>query len=218
MSFKEVVDYLLGELGQPYNYVLKERLVHDIKGYRSLFLRQELERDKNFNINIFKQRFQLEVQNIDSLDNCFKLFDCSIKRTVDLVPKPIRLKTTEPFSYVGTTDTAFANYDISDIQYLEYNKFPSLILPYTYLNNYIYIFKNPKLKYITVEGIFNDPEQVELFCKKSLGEDCSLIDPQTLDIFTSEDLIKRIEDTILNNKLKYLQISNDEEIKLSINE
>lgn len=217
MKTIEIVDYLATELGHPFNHVLKQKLKHDLLGYRSLYIKQDIERNQDINNFSFKQRFNLELDNVENLDNCFKVLDCTTKRTINEVPLPVKRKNMDIFNFVGSSNKPFQLTDINNIEFLKYRKYDINLISYSYINNFIYVFNQPKLKYLTIEGIFEEPEKVLEFCSKDKCESDNCYNDDN-DFPCSLDMIRRIEDTILNNKLKYINLQNDLEVKHTENE
>jgi len=208
-SLNQFADNILLDVKQPFNYVLRESIKDDIKQLRAEFLRQDYSSNAGMNDISYRQRFSLKLIDVES-NECGAPIELCLRRTDVKVPFPVRRKTTEPFFYIGSrAGDTFTYINIVDLPYIHLQSFSENINPYFIFNNYVYILKKDRLKFLTFEDIFENPDEVLTVCVDS--DKCFTDDdedfPLTLDMFS------RIKRTILVEKLQTIP-KNDLEVKV----
>ena len=135
-----------------------------INNTRSLLIRQDLDRGKSISANIIQTISCLELTEVDaSTCPCNVPIGCTITRTVRTIPKPIETAQKDLIVRVGPIDvTARAFSFINQFRanwtgYSAFNLNPKAF----YRDQYIWIIGSPQgLKYITIQGVFENPEDL----------------------------------------------------------
>lgn len=193
------------------DFLLSDRQVaFQVNYYRAKLLKQDLERGGNSGGNSATNIQNLgKVSLIKSdINNCCNTETC-ILRTELKIPDVLDSKTGEFITFVGTIDH-LQPFQKTSSQYEIWNKFSQFTSknPRWYiLDNYIYIVNPPTtaLKYINIQGIFNDPTEAikfrtcdcpgnELNCSDGFDEPYPL-DTDKIDIITK--LILQTEFNVL---------------------
>ena len=185
-TLNEIVYNIAETVGKGLDVILRERLKFTVKYYRAEFIRQDIER--NGISSVFQQRFTAKLVKTDLADSCALTVGCTVLKTEKPIPTPVRIKTSGGlFKYVGTADfaDAFSYREVQELKYSKYNKFTGNSISYDYKNNHIYVFNNTKIKFVTVQGIFEDPESVN-----SCASEVCYTDDSPYPI--SADMIRRI--------------------------
>lgn len=212
-SLNQITDNILGDLGKPFDYVLSQRIKFAIKMYRSLYIRNDFEKNGGLNADTFVQRFTIPLIKVTGIDACgMDSLDCAVLRTQTKIPKPVRRKTNSPFRFVGSANgkESFSKYSITDLQYLQEERFSFTQKIYDYVNDYIFILTTSNLDFITVEDIFDEPDKVLELCINS--DKCFSDDDDDFPI--PMDMIARITEGILNGKIR---LPKPDDLKVDIN-
>ena len=156
----------------------------------------------------FLQKFHAPLIKVDKADDCAFNLDCTILRTENKVPKPVRLKSDVLFKFVGTpTGNAFTYTEFEEIRYRLKTKYNSNIIIYSYINDYLYIYNATKLKYAAIQAIFVDPSKIK-FC--ATGDTC-YSDDQEFPI--AADFLADIVANIISKEFKIMN-PTDEQVNL----
>jgi hypothetical protein len=137
-----------------------------IDTYRATFIRQEIGKNYIVDSSIIQELKQVNIVQVNLTNNKFK--DCNTFRiSTDLtIPAFISAHTGILATYVGTVDGE--SFQKTTRQKASYD----IHLPYTgneirwyIVNNDIYILspKNRSLKYISIQGVFENPSDVREF-------------------------------------------------------
>lgn len=197
-SLNQIAHTICDRLNQPFNVMLHERKKFEVKYWRAELIRQDV--NKNGLSYEFIQSFVTELVKVDKADNCVVGINCTILRTATKIPKPVRLKEDVPFKYVGEVG-GNASYPYTELEELKYtlaNKYTGKSIRYNYTNGYIYIFNNTKLKYLSLQGIFTNPELVN-DCVASGSTVCYNDD---MEFPIADDMLRVIIDGLVNEELK----------------
>ena len=169
-----------------------ERIKKLIIYYRALFIRRSVEKN-NFLSSHFKQHFSTPIIKEKDYNS-----GIIVNRTKLVVPKTIRLKSNESFTYVGSIDgqTPYAEKTSRQIGLMKYDKFSGNIPAFHIKNDYLYIVNTAPLN-IMVEGVFEDPTTVNGFT-------------DTSEFPMSADMTSLVITTILTTEFKIDQSKTDE--------
>ncbi len=158
---------------------LSDRQIEFIVGYyRALLIKRDKDAGKYLTGNLVQNLGKVEVQKADKNECCEIDGDC-IVRTKLPVPRAIDTNTQNLITYVGLLDgsESFQRTTYQKAVYDQYAKYTG-DLPKWYMNgDYIYIVNPPGkiLKYINIQGIFEDPSAANEFktcdCAEN-GLDC----------------------------------------------
>lgn len=137
---------------------------------RALFLRNEYNKDnRNVDPNVV-QSFCMTLETADSSDCCNIGAGCTVLRTVELLPAPIELHQGDLLTYVGHIGkfrSTFLRINRNQAPYVNSGRFNRSIIHWLLLNRRIYLIFHKDnadvklLEYISVSGVFEDPEQLK---------------------------------------------------------
>lgn len=170
-SIAQLVSEIAHSVKQPDSIPVRRAIKLGIIHARNELIRHSYS-NHNYTDKVLQQRFRLTLTDIPDGDvfGTNNLNLPKIKRTLNKVPRPVRLTNNLPFHSVRTigmkSPIEIAFVKEASAQY--YNKLPGMCpaITYDYINEYIYINvpKNSKfstLGYIIVESVFEYPHLIE---------------------------------------------------------
>lgn len=187
-TINQLVSQLANSLKQPNSIPVRKALRLEIIQVRNMLIRQSFEHHGYVDKGL-QQKFQLELENDN--DNL---------KTVNKVPKPVRLTNNNPFHSV----TIIMNGEIINLPYIKidnkkyYSNLPGMgnIPSYDYINGYIYLNNlNINNKNIFVESVFEYPQIIELDDEMD-GSNSSVIDDDD-EFLLPEDMIPNLKKLVL---------------------
>lgn len=207
-SIAMLVSEIAHSVKQPNNKVLRENLKLLICQTRNEIIRRSYENHGYIDKGL-TQRFKVSLSEF--LDGEIELpsgydYHDKIKRTVQKVPRPVRLTNNLPFDRVSSvgfkTNREFPFIKETTARFR--NSVPGLCsMPcYDYINGYIYIFpannKSFDLNQICIESVFEQPNEIELLNNEA--------DPMKIlmdenEWLLSEDMIGQIKEIIYKRDL-----------------
>lgn len=207
-SIAMLVSEIAHSVKQPNNKVLRENLKLLICQTRNEIIRRSYENHGYIDKGL-TQRFKVSLSEF--LDGEIELpsgydYHDKIKRTVQKVPRPVRLTNNLPFDRVSSigfkTNREFPFIKETTARFR--NSVPGLCsMPcYDYINGYIYIFptnnKSFDLDKICIESVFEQPNEIELLNNEA--------DPMKIlmdenEWLLSEDMIGQIKEIIYKRDL-----------------
>ena len=202
-SIAMLVSEFAHSLKQPNNKALRENIKTLIVHTRNEIIRRSYENHGYIDKGL-TQRFKVSLSEF--LDGEIELpsgydYHDKIKRTVQKVPRPVRLTNNLPFDRVSSigfkTNREFPFIKETTARFR--NSVPGLCsMPcYDYINGYIYIFpannKSFDLDQICIESVFEQPNEIELLNNEA--------DPMKIlmdenEWLLSEDMIGQIKEII----------------------
>jgi hypothetical protein len=218
MTLKEIVYNILGLYGGGKitdDIVPPERQIEFMVHYwRASMIRNDAERNSYVSSIFYQPLGVLDLELVDAAEDCDWELDCTILRTVQKVPKPIRLKDQDAI-YIYTLDNkAIPLIAFDAVESIEGNRFVKG--PYAiYRDERIYIVKAPKLfEVIRVRGIFENPVEVGNFNTCDDGA-CYTNDSQYP---ISADMVEKLTHAILSRELRQVLLTKADEINNSKND
>lgn len=209
-SIAALVSEMAHSVGRPNNKALRENLKLLILQTRNEVIRRSYENHMYVD-KILTQRFCVSL--IDVNDGDIKLPEdiddsviTKIKRTKQLVPRPVRLTNNLPFDRVSTVGFK-TNKEIPFIKETTArfsSKVPGLggMHRYDYINGYIYIFptcgKPINFSKIIIESAFEHPNPIDVENGVATSLDVMMDENEYL---LSEDMIGQIKDIIYKRDL-----------------
>ena len=209
-TISQLVSEIAHSVGHPNNQALRENIKLLILQTRNEVIRRSYE-NHSYVDKILTQRFCVSLTDV--LDGDIKLpedVDTSnilrIKRTKQVVPRPVRLTNNLPFDRVSTA--GFRNN--REIPFIKEttarfsNKVPGLsgVSRYDYINGYIYIFpacgKSIKFNKIVIESAFEHPNPIDIENGVATGWDVMMDENEYL---LSEDMIGQLKEIIYKRDL-----------------
>lgn len=206
-TLNQLATRVANQLNKPFDHELKERLKDSYRFYRAERIRQSVE--KSGIDDTLKVSYNIDLIPVDTGDDCVLTVGCSMLRSENKVMKPIRYKTDEPFTYIGTLDgIPFIYSDIASIRLMSYLPNIGKAIYYYYENDYIFIKNNNKLERIRVQCIPANMESVIDLC--NTGNGCWNDD---MEYPLPEDMIESITTEILKKYGAFNII--DKEVKIN---
>lgn len=207
-SIAMLVSEFAHSLKQPNNKALRENIKTLIVHTRNEIIRRSYENHGYIDKGL-TQRFKVSLSEF--LDGEIELpsgydYHDKIKRTVQKVPRPVRLTNNLPFDRVSSigfkTNREFPFIKETTARFR--NSVPGLCsMPcYDYINGYIYIFpannKSFDLNQICIESVFEQPNEIELLNNEA---DPMKIIMDENEWLLSEDMIGQIKEIIYKRDL-----------------
>lgn len=173
-TFNELAVLIATPLGRQLDEPFKAQLKARMKYWRAKLLRDTLNRNPKDRV-FFTQRITLPTEEVSASD-CGIPLDCKMMRTTVDLPVPVRANNVL-FDFVGSVDGVNAfklvpRYLLS--YHLAATYAPLVTMYYGYENRRIVLPKNRLVQWVTVEGIFDDPEEaMALQCAGAAAADCN---------------------------------------------
>jgi len=173
------------------------KVKHDVHLKRALFIRNELNKNRTIDINLVQTLGCVEVEWANPIECCIDIpIDCKLLRTKERIPNAIELHNSKLITRVGSIFLMnkkfnFVSYDRFIFSgNTEYNKNEIYA---TLHDGYIYLKSNSLslngIKYIDIQGVFEDPSEVANF-KDCDGKVCYSDDDTYPVNMWMEDYIK----------------------------
>lgn len=170
--------------------------------YRARLIKNDEDKKRTLSSNVIQDLGNVPLTRIDTAEDTVIKSNQFVLRTTTKIPKLIELNNKDAIMYVGSIDKSSAIDFVSKARskWNKYNKYGKTLPTAYYRNGYVYIVDCPKLlKYINIEGIFEDPRTVPGF------------DITTDDYPISAYMISTINDFVLSKELAvFLQSIPDE--------
>ncbi len=149
--------------GLPPDPVLLRTLVPTVLYWRAVLLRREFSTNGTYP-KAARQELVVPLDVVDVSELADFTYGCTVYRTVNPVPQPVRTKDAPDFVYVGGVDRQhpFTYCLREEAVYRASNRYTKNTPAYAYENGYVYVF-NTSPERLLVQGIFQDPRQVVLY-------------------------------------------------------
>lgn len=209
-SIAQLVSEMAHAVRQPNNKALRENLKLLIIQTRNEIIRRSYE-NHGYVDKILTQRFKVSLTTVNDgdiqLPEDYDDYDITkVKRTLQKVPRPVRLTNNLPFDRVSSagfkTNREFPYIKETSARFR--SAVPGLCgMPcYDYINEYIYIFpvdeKPFELDKIVIESAFEHPNEIALINGTLTEEDVWLDENEYL---LSEDMIGQLKEIIYKRDL-----------------
>ena len=209
-SIAQLVSEMAHAVRQPNNKALRENLRLLIIQTRNEIIRRSYE-NYGYVDKILTQRFKVSLTTVNDgdiqLPEEYDDYDITkIKRTLQRVPRPVRLTNNLPFDRVSSagfkTNREFPYIKETSARFR--SAVPGLCgMPcYDYINEYIYIFpvdsKPFELDKIVIESAFEHPNEISLINNTETPDSIWLDENEYL---LSEDMIGQIKEIIYKREL-----------------
>lgn len=208
-SIASLVSEIAHAVGHPNNKALRENIRLLIIQTRNEVVRRSYENHSYVDKGLV-QRFSVDLIDVNDGDitipSNYNVKIHKIKRTKNIVPRPVRLTNNLPFDRVSTVGFA-NNKEIPFVKETTARFTTSLpgmcgVNRYDYINGYIYIFSSSKKpfigKQIVIESAFEHPNEIAIMNGTISGWD-ELMD--TNEYLLSEDMIGQIKEIIYKREL-----------------
>lgn len=183
---------------------------------RALLIKREMDKKDTVSRELVQTLGCVEVAPIDaSLCPCNPV-GCDVLRTVNPIPTPLSIKGSLQFTRIGTLDVtkpAFSFISFQRASFAGNNKYTKKIVKAFYSDNHIYLITeglNSLMKHISIQGIFESPEEVANYsiCEDS-DEPCYSND-STYPL--SAWMVEPLKEMIINNDIRIASQSPSDNI------
>lgn len=225
-SIASLVSEMAHSVGRPNNAALRENIKLLILQTRNEVIRRSYENHLYVD-KVLTQRFTVTLTTVNDgdiqLSKDLKDIDIAkIKRTLQVVPRPVRLTNNLPFDRVSTVGFKY-NREIPFIKETTArfsSSVPGLcgMNRYDYINGYIYIFpsngKDIAFNKIVIEGAFEHPNPIDV-SNGVADEWATALDEN--EFLLSEDMIGQIKEIIYKRDLlNNLRETNEHSINTDV--
>lgn len=209
-SIAQLVSEFAHTLGEPNNFGLRQHIKLIIAQTRNEVIRRSFE-NHGYVDRVLTQRYKVSLTEINDgeieLPEGYDESDITkIKRTLQQVPRPVRLTNNLPFDRVSSvgfkTNREFPFIKETSARFR--SAVPGLCATpcYDYINGFIYLFpadnKPIMLNKIVIESAFEHPTMIEI--DNGLVSDEQIFD-ESNEWLLSEDMIGQIKEIILKRGL-----------------
>lgn len=209
-SISQLVSEFAHTLGEPNNKGLREHIKLVVLQTRNEVIRRSFE-NHGYIDRVLVQRYKVSLTNVNDgeveLPEGYEDYDITkIKRTLQQVPRPVRLTNNLPFDRVSSvgfkTNREFPFIKETSARFR--SAVPGLCaMPcYDYINGFIYLFpadnKSIDINKIVIESAFEHPTIIEI--DNGLVDTMDLLD-ESNEWLLSEDMIGQIKEIILKRGL-----------------
>lgn len=209
-SIAQLVSEFAHSLKQPNNKALRENIKLLIIHTRNEVIRRSYE-NHGYVDKILTQRFKVTLTDVNDGDiqlpeDYTDISITKIKRTLQKVPRPVRLTNNLPFDRVSSagfkTNKEFPYIKETSARFR--SAVPGLcgMVCYDYINEYIYLFpaddKSIDINAIIIESAFEHPNQIHQINNEVDGMDLLMDENEWL---LSEDMIGQIKEIIYKRDL-----------------
>ena len=207
-SIAQLVSEFAHSVGEPNNKALRENIKSLIIHTRNEVIRRSYE-NHNYVDRILVQRFKVsltEVNDGELPEEYSNKQITKIKRTLQKVPRPVRLTNNLPFDRVSSvgykSNREFPYIKETTARFRSYLPGLKGMPCYDYINGYIYIFptdgKSFNLGKIAIEAAFENPTEIEIANGEVNSLDILMDENEWL---FSEDMIGQIKEIIYKRDL-----------------
>lgn len=172
--FRILTQIRSGEVSDDFN-INEDLVFNQICSVRARLIRQEKSGGKYLSSLYIQDLGEIEMQWANSHDNCERdPRSCSILRSVNKLPKAIDTSLSDLYTFIGTVEgESFERTTSSSARFIKYSKYTGHKPKYYFIDDYLYVVhpKTNLLKYVNVQGVFENPLFAESF-KKCGAVDC----------------------------------------------
>lgn len=197
------------QLDIPFRDMIKDRA----KYWRSRLIKDAINKDPGRR-KFFLQSLTLPLVRRSAAE-CGIPLDCYLMETVSQVPTPITANKLL-YEFVGMPDgmSSFSWVERSWLKYKSHDKYSGGIKNYTFLNKRIQVYAE-NIPYVLIEGVFDDPEEVERLRCSSEGIAC---DYDNTPFSAPNDIVQLIIQSIMTIDLGIVQDKEIPETQVPVNE
>lgn len=185
-----------------------EQIYYWIAQVRATLIGQSLAKKDDLNDIWLQQINCMELEEADESECCLAPSGCYVLKTVEKVPNTIDtwksnwiVNVTTPGGEEISKSNQFSN------KYQKYNKYTGKTKYFYLKNGYIYIVNDTMLEYINVQGLFEDPSELQNF---SSCESDQCFYPETSPYPISSNMSSQITDIVIKTKvIPYMQFPAD---------
>lgn len=150
-----------GNLSDDFSYS-DDLIFNQVYSFRSKIVRQEKSANKWLSSMYIQDLPLVELQKADKHDICATAIDECVLRSINPLPKFIDTSFADLVTFVGTTSgERFERTTYNASAYISYSKYTGHKPKFYFVGDYLYIIqpKSNLLKYVSVQGVFENPLQ-----------------------------------------------------------
>lgn len=173
MTLNEVTTLLASQYGKELDMPFKLILAERVRVWRSRLLKNSLDKDQK-DRKFFRQRLYLKMETTADTPTCTGFTGCPVAQTINIVPKPL-MANNILFDYVGSVNgmNPFQEVISGMGAYANASKYTKNTTKFTWTGEKIQVLNNPRLPYLLVDGIFDNPQEVAAMnCASGQSTDC----------------------------------------------
>ena len=207
MTLDEIAYNLLnlmrGGLSNQDESISVEQIKFNIKHYRAMFIRRDFAKNNFISRHSEQDLGCVELEKVNASQCCNLPVTSSVCRSVDPIPKTIRMNFKDSLTYVGdvTGTKTIPLIDSHTIQFLPWDKYTKGKYKAYMISDYLYIYNADGIDTVNVRGIFEDPDEVARYSSCEKGN-CYDSDKDPFPI--SMDMINLINQGITSGELNLL--------------
>ena len=143
-----------------------------IKNQRALWIRNEINKNRSIDPAIIQDLGCVEMETSDSAECCSVFSNCDVLRSVEEIPTPIEMHHKSAITRVGPVDKLIKPFGFVPYEQAIFSgngRFNKNIMFSFLRDKRMYLIKKDidikykALKYINIQGVFEDPEEVGTF-------------------------------------------------------
>lgn len=142
----------------------KRQIEYWIHEVRSMLISQAIQKKQDTS-DVWMQTIKATELTLVDVAECADLIaDCKILKTINKIPNTIEVDGINSIlSVTGVDGEPISKLNYFKSKYKKYSKYTSDSRGWFLRNNYIYVIQDKELKYININGIFEDPSALESF-------------------------------------------------------
>jgi hypothetical protein len=188
-----------------------------INGQRSLWLRNEYNKNRSIDPNVLQDLRCVELELVNPIDCCITVpTGCKVLRTKKQIPNTIEFYFTKGIVSVGPADIMKPRYilaDYSRIPYIGHGRTTQNAI-YTFLyGGYLYVtsrnLSHRTMQYLTIRGLFEDPTMLGDFIDCNNQACWSPAEPYPLNMWMWEYIKPIVVQQLLQKGMYAMDDSNN---------
>lgn len=234
MKLQEISEDIAYKLGDQFNTTLQESIKQTLIIYRAKYIRDDIERNGVISDIHFSQTFTVDLEEVNLLtefqadmdcitaicDNSAELPEYTLLRSVQKIPKPVRLKNAsgDSFQFVGTIDgmKRFKYTSLDRYVFIRELPYQDKTIYYTFINERLYILNNLNCSDIMntlalcnalLRGIFENPRDIYTFCSST-----TFIDDNEFPI--ALDMLMSLKQSIVRGEYPLIPVKDGEQVNI----
>jgi hypothetical protein len=157
------------------NNYTDRQLAFIINYYRATLIKRDKDRGRIISGSYVQDLGKVELVKADPHNDCVIGVTGCVLRTKEKVPLTIDTNGEALYTYIGTLEgLSFQRSTFNKTQFSKYSKYAHSFPKWYQIDEYIYIIDppTPALKYVNIQGVFENPSEANLFKGSCNGEEC----------------------------------------------
>lgn len=203
-------DSIASKWGFANDYALQKRIENSIFSARATIIQRSYDSTKIFPVTLIERVTCVDLIQVGTDECACGCGGVKSLRTANPLPNPIIVKDDSYFVFVGRGTTSFSYVPFHQVQDIQYRKFSSRQIFYTFRDNYVYIINANALKEVDFDYV---PENIRDFMKFGKCANSNCIDNDY--IYIEDTLVEGIEALLETRKPGVETGKEDAEITLN---